>query len=86
MKSDDNPVRRFNGVQNVHAKAVKRCLQRPSPAHQVCDGHLGPVHHHRVGVYLAEGRLGIIPRTDRLRPQRNQTFQQSHHSTSLLYH
>jgi hypothetical protein len=85
-EGDDNPVRRFNGIQDVHAKLVKGPLQRPGAAHEFRDGCLGPVHHHRVGVYPAEGRFGVVPGIDGLCPQRQEPFQESDHGTSLLCH
>jgi len=80
---DDDPVWCLNSVQDVHAELVKGLLQRPRPADQFRDGHLDAVHHYRVGVYPAEGCLGIVPGTDRLRPQRQEPSQEIDHGTSL---
>ena len=84
QECDDNPVWCLNGVQDVHAEPVKGLLQRPCPADQFHDGHLNAVHCYRVGVHLAEGRLGIGPRIDRLRPQRQEPSHNIDHGTSLL--
>jgi len=69
----------LHGIHYVHLELVKGPLQRPGPVHEVRDRYLGPVHHHRVGVHLAEGRLGVVPGVDWLRPERDEPVQQSDH-------